>query len=152
VTSFYGSTRQKTKGYASDVTQQTISGLQNGYEYTFEVAAANETGTGPFSKRSGPVTVGAPGIPQDVTAAKSGIGSLKVSFEVPGDSGAEITHFTAVCRSSNGGVTQKQKGAASPIAVVGLSGGKTYKCKVTATNSRGTGPLSQPSDAVVVSS
>jgi hypothetical protein len=150
VTSFYGSTRQKTKGYASDVTQQTISGLQNGYEYTFEVAAANATGTGPFSKRSGPVTVGAPGIPQDVTAVKSGIGKLKVSFEAPGDSGAEITHFTAVCRSSNGGVTQKQKGGASPIAVVGLSGGKTYTCKVTATNSRGTGPLSQPSNAVVV--
>jgi hypothetical protein len=152
VTAYYGSTWQKTKAYASSVTEQSMSGLQNGYAYTFEVAALNATGTGPFSKRSGPVTVGAPGVPQDATATKSGIGSLRVSFEVPNDSGAEITHFTAACKSSNGGVKQKRNGAASPITVVGLSGGKTYTCTVTATNSRGTGPLSPPSNAVVVSS
>src|SRR5262245_18874569 len=52
VTSFYGKTRQKTKAYASNKTEQTISGLQNGYGYTFEVAASNSSGTGPFSKRS----------------------------------------------------------------------------------------------------
>jgi hypothetical protein len=152
VTSFYGSTRQKTKAYASTATQQTISGLQNGYAYTFEVAATNETGTGPFSKRSGPVTVGAPGIPQNVKAANAAKGSLRVSFETPGDSGAEITHFTAACKSSNGGATQKVKGGASPITVVGLSGGRTYTCTVTATNSRGTGPLSPASNKVVIPS
>jgi len=152
VTSFYGSTRQKTKAYASDVTQQTISGLQNGYAYTFQVAASNEAGTGPFSKKSAPVTVGAPGIPQNVTAAKSGKGSLRVSFQVPGDSGAAITSYTVACNSSNGGVKQKKKAGAGPVTVVGLSGGKKYQCTVTATNSRGTGPHSQPSNVVVVAS
>jgi hypothetical protein len=98
------------------------------------------------------VIVGAPGIPQNATAVKAGAGSLKVTFEVPGDSGAEITGFTAACQSSNGGVTQKRKGSANPIKVTGLSGGKTYACTVSATNSRGTGPLSPPSNTVVVSS
>jgi hypothetical protein len=150
VTPFVGSKPQTTKAYASAATTQTISGLQNGYVYQFEVAAVNDAGRGPFSPRSGPMTVGAPGIPQDVAAVKSGTGSLKVSFAVPGDSGADITSFTAACKSSNGGVAKNRKGNATPVTVTGLTGGKTYQCTVTATNSRGTGPLSQPSNAVTV--
>jgi hypothetical protein len=152
VRAYYGSSLQKTKAYASSVPKQSMSGLQNGYPYTFDVAATNTTGTGPFSKRSGPVTVGAPGIPQNATATKSGVGSLRVSFDTPMNNGADITSFTAACTSSNGGVKQKRKASAGPIKVTGLSGGKTYTCTVTATNSRGTGPLSPPSNAVVVSS
>ncbi len=150
VVPFVGSKRQTTKAIASSATTQTISGLQNGYAYTFEIAAVNNAGTGPYSPRSGPMTVGAPGIPQDVIAVKSGSGSLRVSFAVPGDSGAAITSFTANCKSSNGGAAKKKNGGANPIVVAGLTSGKTYQCTVTATNSRGTGPLSQPSKAVAV--
>jgi hypothetical protein len=49
------------------------------------------------------------------------------------------------CASTNGGVTKTKSGAASPITVSGLTVGKSYKCLVNATNSRGTGPFSNPS-------
>jgi hypothetical protein len=150
VTPYIGKTAQTTKAFASTATTQSISGLKNSAVYRFEVAAVNDAGRGPYSKRSGPMTVGAPGIPQHVTAAKSGSGSLKVSFATPGDSGAEITSFTASCKSSNGGTAKKRKGGASPITVAGLTGGKTYECTVTATNSRGTGPPSQPTKAMTL--
>jgi hypothetical protein len=150
VTPFIGKQAQTTKAFASTATTQSIANLTNGAKYRFEVAAVNNAGRGPFSTRSGTMTVGAPGIPQHVAAAKSGQGSLKISFGTPGDSGADITSFTASCTSSNGGAAKKHQGTASPLRVTGLTAGKTYACTVTATNSRGTGPPSQPTKATAV--
>jgi hypothetical protein len=64
------------------------------------------------------------------------------------NNGAPITSYNASCTSTNGGATKSQTGASSPITVSALTAGKTYRCKVTATNSRGTGPPSQPGAAV----
>jgi hypothetical protein len=64
------------------------------------------------------------------------------------NNGAAITSYTVTCASSNGGVTKTQTGTASPITVTGLTAGKSYTCRVSATNSRGTGPLSNPSAAI----
>jgi hypothetical protein len=45
-------------------------------------------------------------------------------------------------------VTKTKSGKSNPITVTGLSAGKTYRCRVTATNSRGTGPRSVPSNPI----
>jgi extracellular elastinolytic metalloproteinase len=64
------------------------------------------------------------------------------------NNGAPITSYSVTCASTNGGVTKTTMGAASPITVTGLTVGKTYRCRVNATNSRGTGPFSNVSAAI----
>jgi hypothetical protein len=148
VTPYLGSVAQPVQTFNSTKTAARVTGLQNGKVYRFEVAARNGIGTGAWSRRSGPVTVGAPGRPGKVTA-KAVSGSLKVAFVKPASNGAAIKRYTATCASTNGGATKSKTGPASPITVSGVTHGKTYRCRVTATNSRGTGPRSLPSPAVV---
>jgi hypothetical protein len=88
---------------------------------------------------------GAPGQPGIPTVVKPAPGSLRVTFAAPMSNGAPITSYSVTCTSTNGGVTKSSTGSASPITVTGLSITKTYRCQVSATNSRGTGPLSRPS-------
>jgi hypothetical protein len=45
-------------------------------------------------------------------------------------------------------VAKSKVGSASPLTVSGLTAGKTYTCTVKGTNSRGTGPASNPSKPV----
>jgi hypothetical protein len=75
-----------------------------------------------------------------------------VSYSAGANNGAPITKFTAACTSGNGGAPKLASVAGStakPITVSGVTPGKTYVCRVAATNSRGTGPSSAPSKTVV---
>ncbi len=58
VTPYSGTTSQGARVFDSTVTTETISGLNPGESYTFEVAAINAYGTGAFSSPSGAVQVG----------------------------------------------------------------------------------------------
>ncbi len=129
-------------------TTQMIAGLTDGTSYRFTVAARNVVGYGPASAQSLPMIAGAPGQPGSPTAVKVAAGSLKVTFAAPANNGAAITSYTVSCASSNGGVTKNKTGTASPITVTTLTTGKSYQCRVSATNSRGAGPFSNPSAAV----
>jgi hypothetical protein len=129
-------------------TTKIISGLSNGGSYRFTVAARNVVGYGPPSAKSVAMIAGAPGQPGTPTAVKIASGSLKNTFAAPMNNGAPITGYTVTCASSNGGVTKTKTGTASPITVTGATAGKSYVCRVSATNSRGTGPLSNPSAPV----
>jgi extracellular elastinolytic metalloproteinase len=51
--------------------------------------------------------------------------------------------------SSDGGVAGANSGPASPVTVTGLTTGKTYTCRVSATNSRGVSVVSVASAPVV---
>jgi hypothetical protein len=131
--------------FNSAATAQFITGLTDGTSYRFTVAARNVVGYGPPSAKSQAMIAGAPGQPGTPTVTKPASGSLKVTFAAPMSNGAPITSYSVTCASSNGGVTRTKTGAASPITVTTLSAGKSYVCRVSATNSRGTGPLSNPS-------
>jgi hypothetical protein len=148
VTPIKAGSPQSPRVFNASTTTRTITGLTNGASYKFQVAARNSVGTSATSTSSGAITVGAPGAPPKPTVSKVGSGSLKVTFTAPSGNGAPITKFTATCSSTNGGVTKSKSGSKSPITVSGLSAGKTYRCRVTATNSRGTGPRSVPSAAI----
>jgi large repetitive protein len=126
----------------------TVTGLTNGTSYTFTVVATNVAGSGPASLPSLPVTPeGRPGAPTGVTAV-AGVSQATVSFTPPTFTGASaITHYTAT--SSPGGITATSSG--SPIVVTGLTNGVSYTFAVTATNSDGTGPASDPSNSVTPS-
>lgn len=96
-------------------------------------------------------TAAAPSAPTAVSVT-AGSGSIVVHFGPPASNGgASITGYTATCTSTNGGVSGSNTGgpSATSIQVSGLTGGKTYTCTVTATNSAGvTGPATAPSSPV----
>jgi hypothetical protein len=129
-------------------TTRYITGLSDGASYRFTVAARNAVGYGPPSAKSLAMIAGAPGQPGTPTAVKVASGSLKNTFAAPMNNGAPITSYAVTCASSNGGVAKTATGTASPITVTTLTAGKSYVCRVRATNSRGTGPLSNASAPV----
>jgi hypothetical protein len=135
--------------FNSTNTKQTISGLTNGASYKFQIAARNAIGTSATSTSTGAITVGAPGAPPKPTVSNGAAGSVKVKFSAPSGNGAPITKFTATCNSSNGGAAGSKSGKNNPITVSGLTAGAKYTCRVSATNSRGTGPRSAPSASIV---
>jgi len=94
------------------------------------------------------VVPGAPTIESATATAESG--EAVVDF-VPGtDDGSPVTSFTVTAtdltNSANGG--QTASGASSPITIGGLTSGDSYSFTVSATNSTGTGPASDPSEVV----
>ena len=68
VVPFIGSVAQTPRVFHSAARTATVKGLTNGETYTFEVAAANASGTGPRSDPSSTVVVGTPTAPTDVVA------------------------------------------------------------------------------------
>lgn len=74
--------------------------------------------------------------------------ALTIAFRAPAsDGGASVSQYTARCR---GGLfdTESISAASSPITVGGLVNGREYTCSVTARNSVGEGPASEPVIAV----
>jgi titin len=127
----------------------TVTGLQNGTSYSFQVAAFYASSESPYS----PVVYATPrtvaDAPTDVAAtAEASLAS--VAFSAPAwNGGAEITLYRATCDSSNGGTTRTETASSSPIAVGGLTAGKTYTCTVAAENAAGWSAESTPSSPFV---
>ena len=138
---------QTATGSASPI---AVVGLTNGDSYTFAVVATNGLGVGNPSLASSPVVPATvPDAPTAVTAT-AGAQSASVTFAAPFDEGSAITGYTVTATDTttpaNGG--QTATGSASPIAVVGLTGGDSYIFIVSATNADGTGAPSAPSPAI----
>jgi hypothetical protein len=136
--------------------QLTVTGLTDGDTYEFVATATNAIGTGPESGNSNEVIPEpevipppVPGVPTAVTAAV-GDQQATVSFVPPANASAGVTYRVAatdVTASANGG--QNASGSTSPLTVTGLTDGDTYEFAVQATNSSGSGPLSQYSNQVI---
>jgi hypothetical protein len=139
---------QPARVFNSAATTQFLGGLSDGTSYRFTVEARNQLGYGPATPRSIAMIAGAPGRPGTPTVTHPAPGQLKNTFAAAMNNGAPITSYAVTCASTNGGVTKTTSGAASPITVTGLTVGKRYVCRVNATNSRGTGPFSNPSPAM----
>jgi hypothetical protein len=144
VTPYLAGVAQTPITYNNTKTTEYITGLTDTKSYQFTVAAKNLVGTGAASPKTPAMIAGAPGQASTPTVTVVS-GSLKVAFNAPLNDGAPITKFTVSCMSTNGGATKTATGTASPITVTGVTVPKTYTCTVTATNSRGTGPKSNPS-------
>ncbi|MEI6423054.1 MAG: fibronectin type III domain-containing protein, partial [Lentisphaerota bacterium] len=123
----------------------TVTGLENGSEYTFKVWANNENGKGAEAK-SNPVTPATlPGAPV-INGTEDGNTQVTVLFTAPTiDGGNPITKYTVT--SSPGGKTATA--ASSPITVTGLTNGTAYTFTVKATNDVGTGFASAPSGKAI---
>jgi large repetitive protein len=137
----------------------TVSGLTDGDSYTFTVTATNANGTGPASAPSNAVTPASPpGAPTGVTASAANA-SASVSWTPPADNGGSaVTSYTVTASDSttpaNGGETctyTVSDPETDTCTVTGLANGDSYTFIVTATNTAGTGPASDPSNAVTPS-
>jgi titin len=119
--------------------------------YSCKVATRNPSGWSAYSKASNTVVTKTtrPGAPS-IKSVTAGAHSVKVAFGPPANpGGTRISSYQATCTSSDGGVSGTNRGSGSPITVSSLSA-KTYRCRVIATNTYGTGPPSALSKPVVV--
>ena len=128
----------------------TVTGLTNGTEYTFTVAATNAIGTSDASVASNAVTPSlpatAPGAPTDVVATLGEkYDEVNLTFTASAsDGGSAITGYTVT--SNPEGLTAT--GSASPIMITGLSLNTSYTFTAIATNAIGDSPESAASNEV----
>ena len=126
-----------------------VLGLTNLDTYTCTVTATNGAGTGPTSAVSNSFAPAEVPGPPTGPVATPGAGSASVAFTPPVDNGGSaIESYSVSCTALNGD-PGSASGASSPVAVIGLTNGKTYSCTATATNSIGTGLPSAVSNSFV---
>ena len=91
-----------------------------------------------------------PGVPSIPTIRElsyttcEGPASVVVTYSKPQ---GEVSLYTIVCTSSDGGQAVQITSTTLQATVLGLSLGKTYTCSVTARNVAGPGPSSTASEA-----
>jgi titin len=128
-------------------TSCTITGLTNGYTYSFTSTATNAVGTSAPSASSNSVTpaaLEAPGIP-DAPTAQAGDASATVTVVAPSTGGpADSITVTA----NPGGATCVVTAPFSSCEITGLTNGTDYTFTATATNAAGTSEASVASSSV----
>ena len=123
----------------------TVTGLENGTEYTLNVWANNKNGKGAVAKSNAVTPATLPGVPT-IDGTENGNMQVAVLFTAPTiGGGSPITKYTVI--SSPGGKTVTA--ASSPITVTGLTNGTAYTFTVKATNDVGTGPASAASGKAI---
>jgi Fibronectin type III domain len=141
--------------FAATQTTGVITGLKNGSPYHFIVEARSALGNS-APAQTPPMTVGAPlAMHAPSAVSNTAPNQLRVVFKAPKNGGAPITSYTVSCvvefhiGSSATGPPVPFKGG-FVIYVNGLKSDRTYSCRVKATNSRGSGPLSTKSPYAAV--
>jgi titin len=127
----------------------SISGLPNGQNFCFKVAAENANGQGPKSRFTNCVNVGSPGAPTRESAVRVTKGSLRVTFVASPSNGAPIDSYVAYCYPTSGGQWRATRGKAGPLLVTKLSAGRKYQCETEAQNKWGLGVPSTLSAVVI---
>ena len=152
VTPYVGATPKPATTFTSTSTTQTVTGLTNGTTYTFKVAAINAIGTGPMSSASNAVVpvAAVPGAPT-IGSASAGNAQATVPWTAPAaNGGAAITGYVLTPYVGFFPLPSTTfASTATTQTVTGLTNGTTYRFKVAAINSTGTGAGSATSNAIV---
>jgi hypothetical protein len=124
----------------------TITGLQSGTSYTFDVIATNATGTSATATSSSITATTVPQAPTIGTVSKINDTSVSVPFTAGNNGGSSITGYTIV---SNPSVSLAYSGTTSPITVTGTFSG-THTFTIAAVNANGTSQASSASNSIQV--
>jgi hypothetical protein len=133
-------------------TSAAVTGLANGYEYQFRVAAVNSKGTGSFAKVT--VSCTSPNAPTGLTGTP-GSGQVTLSWVAPTNTGGSaITDYVIQYRSGstwnplNWNTFNHEVSPGTRVVVTGLTGGTEYYFRVAAVNVVGTGGYSSLSGGI----
>jgi RHS repeat-associated protein len=135
----------------SVATAATVTGLTNGTDYFFQVAAINVAGTSAYATSGSITPRTVPGAPTalDVTP---GSGQVALSWTAPAShGGSTVTDYEVQTKPSAGGAwTTFADGVstATSVTVTGLANGTSYDVRVAAVNGAGTGSPSGVSSSM----
>ncbi|NDC25650.1 MAG: BspA family leucine-rich repeat surface protein, partial [Proteobacteria bacterium] len=140
-----------TDGESTNTTT-VVTGLANGTEYTFKVAAINAAGTGTYSESSLGVTpITTPSAPTLVTGT-AGDEQVALSWTAPSSNGGSaITGYKVEYQLASGGawtVFSDNTSTSTNLTVTGLTNNTSYIFRVAAKNLAGAGSYSESSSAV----
>jgi surface protein len=142
-----GSTWTTFNDGISPSTSATVTGLTNGTEYVFRVAALNGSGTGSYSPNSASITpYTTPGSPTGILVS-SGSTQAALNWTAPATTGGALITDYVVQYSSNSGSTwitfSDDVSPNTSTVVTGLANGTSYLFQVAAANAAGTGSFAQ---------
>jgi hypothetical protein len=140
---------------ASTITNKTVTGLSNGTNYIFKVAAINNKGQGTFSLNSSQIKPLSP--PEQPTGIQGtgGNGQVSLTWIAPlNNGGKDITNY--IIQYLSDGDTWKDfiinpVSTSTSKTVIGLTNGTNYIFKVAAINEKGTGTYSNISGQITPS-
>ena len=138
----YGSWRSVTG------TSTTVTGLDNGTSYQFQVRAVNGVSPGPPAETTETLANSAPDSPVGLTATR-GDQSFTLNWSAPEDGGSQIVHYEYRYRVSGGTFPEEwEETTSTSVAITGLTNGTVYDFEVRAENAIGPGPASSGSVAI----
>jgi hypothetical protein len=149
ITVIDGTTPGATQTTGAEVLHTTFSGLVNGHEYHFSVAATNDAGTGPAATSNVATPSGPPTPPTAPTATKDD-GVSYVTWQPPlDDGGSAVTGYIVTTFDGSTAIASQSAAADSHSAVVsGLTNGSTYHFGIEAESDLGLGTAASTADVV----
>jgi fibronectin type III domain protein len=126
----------------SRTTTYTVTGLDSGTTYYFDVTAAfcfeGCSDSAPSSVVSAATNFTVPGAPTGLTATPAGSSQVRLNWTAPAPTaGAPVTGYKVYDGTSSGGESLAGSSSAISDTVTGLSSATTYYFEVTAFNSAG---------------
>src|SRR4029079_1342193 len=142
-----GATTISTTSIAPTSTR-TVTGLNPGQQYTFEVRAVNQFGAGPFGVSNEITAAGVPHPPTALQAVR-GNASVTLSWTPGADNSSAITGYTLQIRNGAAVVeTRTLTGNVNSAVISGLNNGTAYNFRLLAINGVATSVVSAASNTV----
>ena len=114
-----------------------------------QVRALNRVGSGPWSEALSLVSgAGPPSAPAPPSASARSPHALLVRWAEPASNGAAVTEYRLELAVGSGAFQPVYTGAATQHEARGLQPATAYRLRVSATNSAGAGPSSEPTVTV----
>ncbi len=131
-------TAWRTVTGGASATSYTVTGLENGTTYTFEVRAVNGAGAGQPVSATATLAESVPGAPTGLTATGSDE-QVTLSWNAPSTGGSQILRYEYRSRRSGGTWSDWTNVSGTSVTIRNLTNGDRYDFEVRAVNSVGDG-------------